>query len=228
MGHVPHVYVPRPWADDALAVDERERRHLERVLRLEPGAPVSYTDGDGIVGEGRYTAGAIHRGEEEEIPLLSRALTMAVAAPRQVDRARFVVEKLGELGVERLTWIESGLGEGRPPRPEKSRAWAVAALQQSRGPRLLQIDGPATIAGVVEQLPGAVILVAVPGAGPLEAAVATAAEDVVMCIGPEGGFRADDLPPGAIEVGLGPRILRTETAAVVAATLILQALSGAD
>jgi 16S rRNA (uracil1498-N3)-methyltransferase len=50
----------------------------------------------------------------------------------------------------------------------------------------------------------------------------------VMCIGPEGGFREDDLPSGAVEVGLGPRILRTETAAMVAATLILQALSAAD
>jgi len=228
VSHVPHVYVPRPWNGDQLPVDERERRHLERVLRLDSGAAVSYTDGAGSVGEGHYAAGAIRRGEEEEIPLLSRALTMAVAAPRQVDRARFVVEKLGELGVERLVWIESRHGEGRAPRPEKTQAWAVAALQQSRGPRLLQIDGPASIAAVVEALPGAVVLVAVPGAGPLEPAVAAAAEDVVMCIGPEGGFRADDLPSGAVEVGLGPRILRTETAAVVAATLILQALSAAD
>jgi len=228
MSHVPHVYVPRPWEGDRLLVDERERRHLERVLRLESGALVSYTDGAGIVGEGRYGAGAIHRGEEEEIPLLSRALTMAVAAPHQVDRSRFVVEKLGELGVERLVWIDSHYGEGRAPRVEKSHAWAVAALQQSRGPRLLQIEGPTSIAEVVGRLPEAVVLVAVPGAGPLEPALAAVAEDVVMCIGPEGGFREDDLPPGAVEVGLGPRILRTETAAMVAATLILQALSAAD
>ncbi|MGD2050942.1 MAG: RsmE family RNA methyltransferase [Acidimicrobiia bacterium] len=228
MGHVPHVYLPRPWDEDRLSVDERERRHLERVLRLEAGAAVSYTDGAGIVGEGRYAGGAVLRGEEEEIPLLPHALTMAVAPPRQVDRARFVVEKLGELGAERLVWITSHYGEGRPPRAEKSLAWAVAALQQSRGPRLLQIEGPASIAEVVDGLPGALVLVAVPGARPLEPALAAAEEDVVMCIGPEGGFGEDDLPSGVVEVGLGPRILRTETAAMVAATLILQALSAAD
>jgi len=227
MGHVSHVFVPRPWAADLLGVDSQERRHLDRVLRLEPGAAISYTDGAGVIGDGYYADGTIRRGEERETPP-SRAVTVAVAPPRQVDRSRFVVEKLGELGVERLVWLESVFGEGKPPRKAKATAWAVAALQQSRGAHLLQIEEPITLSALAEARPEAILLVAEPGAGSIEQALSAVDGEIVVCVGPEGGFRPDELPAGVRKIGLGPRILRTETAAVVAGGLILQGLGVDD
>jgi 16S rRNA (uracil1498-N3)-methyltransferase len=214
---VPHVLVEGPWEGDTLPVAETTRHHLERVLRLAPGAAVTYTDGAGRIGEGLLDPAGISRGRERTEPEReSGSVTVAVSPPRDSNRARFVVEKLGELGVDRLWWLRAERTEGRPPRDEKAHAWAVAALQQSRGSRLLQVSGTVTPAEVAARGPA---LVAVPGAAPL--AGLDVAGPAVVCIGPEGGFAPEELPAAMHRVGLGSRVLRVETAAVVAATLLV-------
>lgn len=139
MGHVPHLYIPLPWDGDLITVDERTRHHLERVLRRSDGDGVTYTDGEGVIGVGEYRSGTVRRVRESPTPVPATAVTIAMAPPRASDRARFAVEKLAELGVTELTWLDTRHGEGRPPRAEKAAAWAVAALEQSRGTRLMAI-----------------------------------------------------------------------------------------
>ncbi len=214
MGHVPHLYLGAPWPDAAIPLPDDTRHHLERVLRIRPGASVSYTDGAGTVGDGRIDGGHVVRGEERSVAPPAPAVTVAVAPPRSKDRARFVVEKLAELGIDRLVWLITRHGEGKPPPWPRSRAWAEAALEQSRGAHLMGIAGPTPIAELTAPL-----WVATQGAE-LPPATDTA---VTLAVGPEGGFSAGDTAPGATPVGLGSRVLRTETAAVVGATLVLAA-----
>ncbi len=207
MGHIPHLHVPGPWAGPRLPLPDGQRRHLERVLRLGYGDHVSYTDGEGVQGEGRLASGAVERGPEHAVP--ARApLAMAVAPPAQRSRVRFVVEKLAELGVARLVWVRTVRTEGRPPPSAKSRAWAVAALEQSRSAWLMDVS-----TGGVEALQRPLV-VADPGGD-------TRWPDrcATVLIGPEGGLDEEEFPPDAYRISLGPTVLRVETAALVAATL---------
>ncbi len=217
MGRVPHLLLPGPWGgEDAIAVPDSARVHLEKVLRLSSAA-VTYTDGRGTVGTGRYTAGAVTRGRERQVPRPSPRVVVAVAPPRETARQRFVVEKLAELGVDRIDWLRTELGANRFPAPVKVRAWADAALEQSRGAWWLEFGGEVAPEDLGED--GAV-LVADPEGAPLDV---PAGPRVTVAIGPEGGFTDAELAAaGGVRFGLGVRILRVETAAVVAAGLVMR------
>ncbi len=208
MSRAPHVFVTGPWKTPHLELTPEKRRHLERVLRLSSGAELTYTDGAGCSGEGVLEAGRVIRGQESFRERPSN-LTLAVAPPRSTARARFVVEKLSELGVARLLWIETERSAGSPPRLEKSRSWSIAALEQSLGAWLPEI-GDARLADVEN------VWLADQGGKPWPRG-GFEANDVVA-IGPEGGWTDREKADHNL-VSLGKPIFRVETAAVVAAVL---------
>ncbi|MBT8164319.1 MAG: RsmE family RNA methyltransferase [Acidimicrobiia bacterium] len=214
MRHVPHLYLCGPWESDEIALSEAHRRHLGRVLRLADGAVVSYTDGEGTTGEGELAGAAIRRGIEARVAKPAPEVAVAVAPPSKPNRARFLVEKLAELGVDRLIWLRTRHGEGRPPRPAKAEAWARAALEQSRGAWAVRIDGPVEM----EDLPSSSTLwVAERETNPPPSVV----NGGILVIGPEAGFAEGEVPHRANRLGLGRRVLRVETAAVVGAAILL-------
>jgi 16S rRNA U1498 N3-methylase RsmE len=139
MGHVPHLFLPRPWEGDRLRISPEQKRHLETVLRLEGERPVEYTDGEGRVGSGTYQAGGwVARDQERALPRPSDLVVVA-APPDNKERARFLVEKLSEMGVAELRFLRSKHGQGRPPRLDRARGWAVSGLEQSRGAWLIRL-----------------------------------------------------------------------------------------
>lgn len=181
------------------------------MRRVETSA-VSYTDGLGVVGSGKFAEGGIVRGEERQVAR-PPAPSIAVAPTQSTERNRFIVEKCAELGVVRLDWLASRHGQGRPPRGEKSKAWAVSALQQSRGAHLMDIgESECGLGG----LDGVVVVADPAGIDSLEL---DPAWPVTIVIGPEGGFAPDELPSHLPKWKLNERVLRTETATVVAAAL---------
>jgi RsmE family RNA methyltransferase len=123
-----------------------------------------------------------------------------------------LVEKLAELGVARLIWLQTIHGQGRPPQAERTAAWAVGALEQSRGGWLMETS-EALVA--MDALPRP-LLVAAPGGEPSPPRVRSA----TVAVGPEGGWAPDEIPTDATCIELGPTILRVETAAIVAATVL--------
>ncbi len=218
MGHTPHIFVPAPWGDAELAVGEETRHHLEKVLRRRDG-DISYTDGAGRVGLGTYAAGQIARGRESDLARPTPRLTLAVAAPTSTNRARMVVEKLAEVGVDRLLWLETAWSHGRPPRPSRTISWAVAALEQSQGAWLLEVAGSISLADVVAE--GRGVVVADPGGGPIDAVLDhSSGGRLTVVVGPEGGFAPDEVPADVPRLSLGGRILRVETAAIVASGIV--------
>jgi 16S rRNA (uracil1498-N3)-methyltransferase len=210
-----------------VTLSPEESHHLLRVLRLTSGAEVSVFDGKG--GSARARVGRV-TGSEVELsilgPEISResplSLTMAVAPPKG-DRSSFLIEKLTELGVSRVIPLETDRGRSRSSL-DRWRRISLEACKQSGRSRALEIEAPRAVGSVLEE-PG-VLRMAHPGAGPL---VVPAGQPLVVLAGPEGGWSLEELAlarsRGAELFGLGPRTLRTETAAIAVATL-LQHLAG--
>lgn len=212
---------------ETVRLSSEEAHHLIDVLRLREGAGVSVFDG-----KGNAARAQVHRiaGREVEVRILgpepSResplALTLAVAPPKG-DRMSFLIEKLTELGVARLVPLETERGRGRG-NLERWRRIALESCKQSGRSRAPAIESPRSVASVVEE-PG-LLLAAHPGAPPM---VVNAPGNVIALVGPEGGWSESELSlftsRGVTLFGLGPRTLRTETAAVAAAALF-QFLAG--
>lgn len=210
MAHVPHLVVAAPWEGPTLQLSMMQWRHLTKVLRVNQGEVVTYTDGLGAVGEGRLGSQVIERGEESR---REREVEVVVAAapPASKDRQRYLVEKLAELGVSRLIWLDTRHSKQRVASGSKLFSWVLAAVEQSQGAWLMETS---TELLAWNQLPTPYV-VATPDGPPGPPAGHT------VVIGPEGGFAPDEVPAAAPTWSLGPTILRVETAAVVAAARLL-------
>jgi 16S rRNA (uracil1498-N3)-methyltransferase len=208
--HIPHLVLSRPWEGDDLTLSSDHWHHLTRVLRLSGGDPVSYTDGNGRTGEGKLGDRVVVRGEERAVPK-SSSLVVAVAPPTSRDRQRFLVEKLAELGVARLHWLNTRHGGSRVPGISKLTSWVEAAVEQSRGAWLMEVG---TDLVTWEQLEPPVVVCAPGGSGMPPRAT-------TVVVGPEGGLAPEEIPNDVVLWDLGPTILRVETAALVAAARLL-------
>lgn len=209
MKHVPHVVVAVPWEGPEIELSIVQWRHVTKVLRMKRGDVITYTDGLGTIGSGRLGGQAVERGEERTVQRPS-TLTMAVAAPANKDRQRYLVEKLAELGIQRLVWLETLHGKDRVAHPSKVFSWVLAAVEQSRGAWLMETSGDThSLADLEGEL-----VICHPGGDP------EPGDPDVVVIGPEGGFAENELPEGLRRWNLGPTVLRVETAALVAAARI--------
>jgi 16S rRNA (uracil1498-N3)-methyltransferase len=148
------------------------------------------------------------------------------------ERMDFVVQKATELGVKRITPVltEYGVVKLDNARREKRRDhWAsvaASACEQSGRTRLPLIDAPMTLKDWFGSKPADVDteLILKPGADASLAAIDTPTTKVCLLIGPEGGFSDSEYEDASITgftaVSLGPRVLRTETAAVAALSVL--------
>jgi 16S rRNA (uracil1498-N3)-methyltransferase len=228
VAHVFHFFLPDPAPGVSGAVRrvcDRDARRMERVLRLRTGAAVEVADAEGrtwsavVTGRGEVELRAVRREPPPAAPLVVRlALTGS--------RADTAVEKLVELGVERISPLESA-GIRREPRTDRWRRIAEAAACQAKRPRIPVVDDPVPFAAAL--VPGAIMLTHEDPDGSLDAALArVAARPVVLLVGPEAGFlEAERAAARAAEVPLatlGDLVLRTETAAMAATVLALDRL----
>jgi 16S rRNA (uracil1498-N3)-methyltransferase len=206
-----------------------EARHLARVLRAKAGDTVSVFDGSGRVWQARVKA--IGRNEVEletgdavdESPRRGPRLTLAVALPKG-ERQKWLVEKLTELGVDRLVPLatERGVAEATPSAIERLERGVIEACKQCGRNRLMEIASPMTIAELVaNKAPGVTGLLADPHGAPLDLTSIETATEVLALVGPEGGFTDTESETaraaGFHAVTLAPNILRIETAAIALA-----------
>jgi 16S rRNA (uracil1498-N3)-methyltransferase len=212
-----HVLVD-PEQLGALSIDDDTVHHLRRVLRLRDGEQVSVTDGGGrwllasVLVEGsslRLEA----TGEIVTEPPRADPFTLAVAIPKG-DRLDWLVQKVTELGVDRLALVhaERSVVRWKPDRAHSQlvrlRRIADEACRQSRRVWRVEIDAPVEASTLLADF-----VVAEPGGRRLEST------DRSVAIGPEGGWSPDELDAARDRVSLGSNILRTETAAVAATAL---------
>ncbi len=209
-----------------------ERHYLRDVLRLAPGAEVEVFDGRGGRYRGRLEEGhgAILLGPREEAPLppVEIALLFALAKGEKVD---LVVQKATELGAARILPFEaerSVVRLGSEKGEERAGRWgriAAEAARQCGRSDVPEVSAPAPLAEVLGRLPPATRLLAFhPGGGALPPLEPGTAASLAAVVGPEGGLAPAEIEAceraGASAAGLGPRVLRAETAAIVAVALL--------
>ncbi|MDA0706031.1 MAG: 16S rRNA (uracil(1498)-N(3))-methyltransferase [Proteobacteria bacterium] len=226
----------------SLQLDPEQARYLGRVLRLRPGESLLVFNGE--CGEfaavidslGKSTAtvtiGAA-QGSRTESPLRVH-LVQGVSRGERMD---IVVQKATELGVKRITPVltEFGVvklaGERADQRRDHWQKIANSAAEQCGRirPPLIDVAVPLKSWFGNKTKDADVDLILQPGAPTAMTALAAPRTKVCLLIGPEGGFSAVEYDDAALSgftaVSLGPRVLRTETAALTAIA-IAEALWG--
>ena len=239
----PRFFSPVPLARDSagavVQLDESPAHHATRVLRLAAGDALTLFDGTG----GEFDAhlervdkrGAAVRvlrflPIERESPLVV-TLVQAIAANDAMDSA---IRRATELGVTAIQPVVTARSSPLPSgeRAEKRLAhWrhvAIAACEQCGRNRVPEVAASQSLAEWLRAWDGSGIVL-VPEAKRSAATIARDAAPLALLIGPEGGLDAREVAAaqanGFEALALGPRVLRTETAAAAGLTL-LQALWG--
>lgn len=210
--------------------------HISRVLRLAPGEAVSVFDGAGgeyaarieSVGKGKVTLLVGERDDRDRESPLTLVLAQGVSRGERMD---WVVQKATELGVSRLIPVLTERSVVRLDPQQalgKQRHWqgvAVAACEQSGRGRVPEVALPVGLTQWLRGLsPGGLRLLLSPeGATSLEGLQGPQGALTVL-IGPEGGLTEQEERAASEQdfrsIRLGPRVLRTETAAVAALALL--------
>ncbi|MDN3555986.1 16S rRNA (uracil(1498)-N(3))-methyltransferase [Halomonas maura] len=217
-----------------VVLPEGAARHVARVLRLGEGAPLVLFDGAGMeaeallveAGRKRVVARveALHAGRGES-PL---AVHLGQAISKG-DRMDYAIQKAVELGVAAITPLYTEHGDVRLKGDREAKklahwqAVAASACEQCGRATVPPVHPPLALADWLAGRDEALRLVLHPGTpGALDRQATTAS--AALLIGPEGGLSPTELEAataaGFAALSLGPRILRTETAPVVALTLL--------
>ena len=235
-------FLPEFPQQGSVTLDGDQAHHATQVMRFEVGDSIVLFDGQGTEAACEIVAVSKKRVELTIVQSssvdrsLSTELTMAVALPKN-DRQKFLIEKLVELGVDRLIPVQAersvaAVNQKVIKRIEKQ---IVEACKQCERNRLMQVTEPMTFEQIKdwsEQHPEpARRWIADPYNGVSIAAVNdegtadqnNAAKHELIAIGPEGGFSDDEIAR-AVAAGfqllrIGPTILRVETAAIASAAI---------
>jgi 16S rRNA (uracil1498-N3)-methyltransferase len=226
---------------DRVAFAPDDARKLVTVLRKQSGDRVQVVDSGGVAYAATLDVAArevhatlgepLDRGEVET----SLAVTIAQAVPKG-QKMDLVVEKATELGAFAIVPVRSARVIGHDTSPAKVERWrriARSAAQQSgrlRVPEIADVHDWETLLGTFPRYDRVYVPWELAEPVPLRTAFEPAlaeARSVLIAIGPEGGFSADEVQravgAGARAVSLGRRILRTETAALVVLSAMLYA-----
>lgn len=229
------LYVDQPLGPgQPVSLNADQAHYLFSVMRLGPGAAVLLFNGQ--AGEWRATvetagkrAGSL-RCAEQTAPQVMPPDLWLLFAPIKKARTDFIVEKAVELGVARILPVLTEFTNAERVRVDRLQAHAVEAAEQSGGTFVPNVAEPVKLARLLQDWPeGRRLMFCDEGlhdrpAGFGDLAGTDAPGPWAILIGPEGGFSAAERArlqglPFARPVGLGPRILRADTAAVAAITL---------
>jgi 16S rRNA (uracil1498-N3)-methyltransferase len=229
------VFVDDPASPVVTAGDAH---HLLDVLRLRPGEQVIASDGSGRWSPCRLSVAPGGRGSRGADPAAvltpdgpvgrqarpEPSITVGFV-PTKGDRPEWVTQKLTELGVDRIVPLRSARSvvrweaERGGRAVERLRRVAREAAGQCRRTWLPEVTAVHSLDDLAASA-GAPLCLARPGGGP------PSLGHPVVAVGPEGGWDDDELERFRLGLGLGPTVLRAETAAVAAGAVLCGLRSG--
>lgn len=238
---IPRIYLPQSLsAGNDVELDSNALRHVVQVLRLKAGHPLILFNGEG----GEYTAeltrvekrrATAHITEFQDINRESNLYTHLGLGISKGERMDFALQKAVELGVNEITPLFTEhcvvqLDDKRAlKKQEHWQAVIISACEQSGRNTLPILNAPQSIKHWINILSSTTKLILDPVASTTLATVKPGTAGVILAIGPEGGFSQTEIDLAQendfIGITLGPRVLRTESAAIASLTAI-QALWG--
>jgi 16S rRNA (uracil1498-N3)-methyltransferase len=227
---------PEKFDGRSVELPEEEARHIVRVLRCGAGDEIEVVDGEGGRHRVRLTR-ADRRGAAGEVVATTREVgepsfrvTMGLGILKQPARFETFVEKAVELGVTEIVPLVTDRTESTRVKADRLRNLLIAAMKQSGRSRLPSLFDPLPLKAMLEEYARGHCFVCHESAASdsllsLHLEALEPGAGITVLIGPEGGFSDGEVATMA-EAGwrvasLGPRRLRAETAAMVAATAVM-------
>ena len=221
-------------AGGAVALTPEQAHYLHAVMRQGPGDEVALFNGRD--GEWRARIDTIGKNKASLVPMEATAVQEGspdlwlVFAPIKRARIDFLAEKATELGVSRLVPVITRHTAVERVNVGRLRANAVEAAEQTGRLDVPTVDEPVALDALLGRWPAGrrlLVLDETGGGRPIVAAAQSLLADgaavppCAILVGPEGGFAEDELVrlralPFVITAGLGPRLLRSDTAALAA------------
>ncbi|HLG35443.1 MAG TPA: 16S rRNA (uracil(1498)-N(3))-methyltransferase [Bacteroidia bacterium] len=219
-------------ATSLIDLDAEESRHCIKVLRLHNGSIIHITDGKGNLAEAVIVDGSIRncsveiRSREKKISERNYQLSIAIAPTKNHDRFEWFVEKATEIGIDKIIPLICSHSERRTVKTERLKNISIAALKQSQKIFLPEISEPVLFEKYVKTNNSEQKFICT-----CEAELSHHLKNICkskknysLLIGPEGDFSPEEikmaLENGFIEASLGNTRLRTETAGIIACSLI--------
>jgi 16S rRNA (uracil1498-N3)-methyltransferase len=237
--HSPRLYVKAPLREGVqVALDRAQAHYLGTVLRLKSGDRVLVFNGSD--GEWSATLAAERRATALLVGAKTRAQTTPtdlhyLFAPLKAARLDYMVQKAVEMGVSRLQPVLTRHVQVTRVNTERMEANAIEAAEQCGILSLPSVEPPLPLNRLLAEWDGSRRVIfcdedADMTTSPVAALMGVPHSPLAVLIGPEGGFAEDERSallklPNVMRISLGPRILRADTAAVAALTLV-QALIG--
>ena len=226
----PRLFVETPLAPGPVALSGAPAHYLVSVMRTKPGDPVKLFDD----ATGEWLAVAAHVGRRDLVLDVTERLRereavpdlWLVAAPLKKGRVDWMAEKACELGVARLVPVVTRRTVVDRPNTERLRTHMIEAAEQCGRTALPQVAEMVKLPALLRDWPAdrALFFADETGGVPAVEAMRARRGPAAILIGPEGGFDDEERAlvrahPCAVGVGLGPRILRADTAAAAAVSL---------
>jgi 16S rRNA (uracil1498-N3)-methyltransferase len=235
-------------AESLFALSAADVHHAVDVLRLRVGEQIDVVEPGARVWRVAVTqlgADGVRGSVLREIPVVASPHVTLFQGVAKGEKMEAIVRQATEVGAERIVPVLTARSvvqldaRKRVDRGERWRRVAQAAAKQAKRTSVPGVADPITLSEAGGELAGYDGIIVVweecPGTGPgIDAAVRSIAPGpdsrIAIVVGPEGGLTAEEVEAlqalGAVSATLGPTILRTETAAVVALSLAVFVLGG--
>lgn len=223
-------FVPDQPPGGAVPLPPDEAQHATRVLRLAEGDEVFLVDGKGTRSRAHLETvtkrGVVCRVAESELepPVLARRVTIAAALLKNAGRYETMLEKVAELGADRVLPLKTRRTEQSRIRADRARKILAGAMKQSGSAYLTEL-GPVTgfdevLGALGPDCQGVICHESASAEAQLSTMIPAPGGEMLILVGPEGGFTDEEvtaaLAAGFQVASLGEARLRAETASIVA------------
>ncbi len=216
-----------------MELSEESAKHIVRVLRMQVGDEFILTDGKGVKATARIKTTSkkscmVEIVEREEVKDKNRKITLAISFTKNSARMEWLLEKITEVGVTEIIPLISKRSERSKIKHERFNKILISAMLQSQQYYLPKLHEP-TIFEEVLNIEAENKLIAHCEHDLTKAQLnnSTNHNSTIILIGPEGDFTTEEIEQASQQnfksVSLGNNRLRTETAGLVAVTLLQHA-----
>ena len=223
------VFYAPDISGDAFILDEKESRHIVRVLRMTSGSSVRLIDGKGNLYDGIIEAADPKgcrigiRDVQKDFEKRCYHLHIAISPLKNTDRFEWFIEKSVEMGVDRITPLICRNSEKTTVKSVRIENLIISAMKQSLKALKTVLDEPVRFSEILLQKESGSNLIAHCNSYFLRKKISEVCEPcdkVLILIGPEGDFTTEEITEaeraGFTGVHLGKSRLRSETAGLAA------------